>query len=185
MGQVTYTVTKCGNLSSPIQLTIQPSGPLPAFQQTKLTVSSGSGFSGGIVRSQHLAAITVPAIEFSNLLTAIHDCPVPPGPLHVTLFGNDTSDGLTVTGWQLGDGALSLFRHVPENTANMDRHTATIAHQTTTIAHHAALMSEQLSVAGAMLAQLCKINERLECVEDLLRGQRQYSSPPPAEEFGT
>lgn len=67
----------------------------------------------------------------------------------------------------------------------MDRHTATIAHHTETIAHHAALMSEQLSVAGAMLAQLCKINERLECVEDLLRGQRQYSSPPPAEEFGT
>lgn len=191
MDQVTYQII---NHSTPtaasVQLTISSCNP-SAFHQTKLTVkttASAVGVSGPITKSSNSATITVDTGDYNALLNALSNFPCPPGPMPLTLSGEDNSDGtiLNVNSWTLPQLLLAKISRTLDNigldAANISRHAVTID-------IHAATISGRLEINGEILAELRSINQRLENVEDLVRRQLQHqrhdSSMLPTEDLPT
>lgn len=191
MDQITYQIV---NHTTPtpasVQLTISSCNP-SAFHQTKLTVkttASAVGISGSITKSSNIATITVDTSDYNALVSALTGFPCPPGPMPLTLSGDDNPDGtiLNVNSWTLPQLLLARISRTLDNisldAANISRHSATID-------IHAATISGRLEINGEILAVLRSINHRLENVEDLLRVQLQHqhhdSSMLPTEDLPT
>jgi hypothetical protein len=109
MDQVTYQIVDHGTpTGASVQLTISSSSP-STFHQTHLTVktnSSAVGVSGNITKGLNSGVITVDTSDYNALLSALTNFPCPPGPMPLTLSGNDNADGtiLIVNSWTLPGG---------------------------------------------------------------------------------
>jgi len=190
MDQVTYQIIDHGSVGSQVQLTISSCSPT-VFHQQHLTVKKGtsaSGISGKVTKNLNSATITVGTNDFAALVNALTNFPCPPGPMPLTLSGDDNADGtiLNVNSWTLPQFLLAKISRTLDNigldAANISRHAATID-------IHAATISGRQEINGEILAELRSMNQHLENVEDLLRRQLQHqhhdSSMLPTEDLAT